>query len=316
MNKANKAFAPKVDLEKIIQSEKLPGLPQSAVRLLELSRDLSNGPAEFAAPIEVDVGLAGQVLKFVNSSYFGFVREISSVKMGIALVGIRTIKNFILWSAVFSLIQKPHYGPFELSSLWQDSLRRALLAKALVKLMGVKEADDVFSAALMQDMAIPVLAKASPPIYIKLLSSRDNGQIRLSALENQVFGWTHAHAGAMMARHWNLPENMANLIENHTAIETLAENPGQAPDMTAVALSAFLANIADPAWTECRQFEAYYDKLLPPDKPALVELLGQIDGQFDEFAPMMRIPTPVKSLVECYSEAAKAAPEACTSVPS
>jgi len=210
---------PKLELNKILSTAQLPGLPQSAIRLLELSQDPTNGPAEFAVPIEVDPGLTGQVLRFVNSSYFGFAREISSIKMAITLVGVRTIKNFALWSAVFSLMSNPKCGPFDLKSLWQDSLRRALFARALAKMLGMKEAEDTFTAALLQDMAIPILAKESPQLYVKLLESRKQGQIRLSSLENQIFGWNHAQAGGMMARHWNLPDDFANLIENHTAIE-------------------------------------------------------------------------------------------------
>ena len=76
--------APK--LEQLLTGSQLPALPQSAIRLLELSRDPDNGPAEFAVPIESDPGLTSQVLRFVNSSYFGFSREISSVKLAITLV--------------------------------------------------------------------------------------------------------------------------------------------------------------------------------------------------------------------------------------
>src|SRR5207244_7141344 len=142
-----------------------------AIKLLELSRDSENGPAEFATPIEADPGLAGQILKFVNSSYFGFSREISNVKMAITLVGIRTIKNFSLWSAVFSLMPNPKCGPFDLKALWQDSLRRALFARAFGKLSGLKDAEDLFAGALLQDMAIPLLAKEQPAKYLKLLES-------------------------------------------------------------------------------------------------------------------------------------------------
>src|SRR5208283_5806863 len=116
----------------------LPALPQCAIWLLELSQDPENGPAEFAAPIEADPGLTGQVLKFVNSSYFGFSRKISSVKVGISLVGVRTIKNFALWNAVFSLVPNPKCGPFDLKNLWQDSLRRGLFARDMSNLMGLK----------------------------------------------------------------------------------------------------------------------------------------------------------------------------------
>src|SRR5271167_604652 len=146
---------PRYDLNRILQSAQLPALPQSAITLLELSQDPENGPQEFALPIEADPGLAGQILKFVNSSYFGFSREISNVKMAITLVGIRTIKNFSLWSAVFSLIPNPKCGPFDLKNLWQDSLRRGLFARALARQLGLREAEEAFSAALLQDMAIP-----------------------------------------------------------------------------------------------------------------------------------------------------------------
>ena len=124
---------PHSDLQQILESAQLPALPQKAIRLLELSQDASNGPAEYARPIEADAGLMGQVLRFVNSSYFGFTREISSVKQALALVGVRTIKNFALWSAVFSLVPDPKFGPFDLTKLWPDSLRRAVYARSFGK---------------------------------------------------------------------------------------------------------------------------------------------------------------------------------------
>src|SRR6478672_12149845 len=74
---------PAPGLKDLLSSAQLPALPQSAIRLLELSQDPDRSPSEFAAPIEADPGLTGQVLRFVNSSYFGFAREIASVKLAI-----------------------------------------------------------------------------------------------------------------------------------------------------------------------------------------------------------------------------------------
>ena len=200
----------------MLAKTQLAALPQSAIRLLELSRDPNCGPADYAAPIEADPGLAGQVLKFVNSSYFGFSRKISSVKVGISLVGVRTIKNFALWNAVFSLVPNPRCGPFDLKSIWQDSLRRALFARAIAKLHGLKTAEEIFTAALLQDMAIPLLAKEFSQVYLKLLEARDQGRRRLSNLENETFGWTHGQAAGLLARQWNLPEEFAAVIEGHS----------------------------------------------------------------------------------------------------
>lgn len=292
-----------MDLKKILSGAQLPALPQSAIRLLELSQDPSNGPAEFAVPIESDPGLAGQVLRFVNSSYFGFSREISSVKLAITLVGIRTIKNFALWSAVFSLMPNPKCGPFDLKNLWQDSLRRALFARKLGKLLGMKEAEEAFSAALLQDMAVPLLAKEAPAVYAKLLEARNQGQRRLSALEQQLFGWNHGQAGAMMAQQWNLPEEFATLIEAHVDLDRWTAEPNSHGPHRVVAMSALLPTVADPVWLEAPRLEGLYTAIAPGGSPPLAELLATLDQEFSDFAPLLKISTPARSLAEMYSAA-------------
>ncbi len=289
-----------IDLKRILAGAQLPALPQSAIRLLELSQDPRNGPAEFALPIESDPGLTGQVLRFVNSSYFGFSREISSVKLAITLVGIRTIKNFSLWSAVFSLMPNPKCGPFDLKLLWQDSLRRALFGRDMAKLLGAREPEDAFAAALLQDMAIPLLAKEAAPLYAKLIQSRDGGKVRLSHLEQHVLGWTHAEAAGIMARQWNLPDAFAMLIERHQEAERFAADPKTDPAKLSVALSALLPATVDQQWSECQLLESLYQQVAPRNAPSLATLLGQVDEKFREFAPVLKLSEPGSSLVQRY----------------
>ncbi len=83
-------------LEDVFHSEVLPALPHTAITLLQLSQNPESGPAELTKPTEADPGLMGQILKFVNSSYFGFSREIMSVQQGLTLVGTRAVTNFAL----------------------------------------------------------------------------------------------------------------------------------------------------------------------------------------------------------------------------
>ena len=295
--------SPSIDLRKLLSSAQLPALPQSAIRLLELSRDPENGPAEFAMPIEADPGLTGQVLRFVNSSYFGFSREISSVKLGITLVGVRTIKNFALWSAVFSLMPNPKCGPFDLKSLWQDSLRRGLFARAMGKLLGLREAEEAFAAALLQDMAVPLLAKELPADYNELLLQRAGGRQRLSDLERERFGWDHAEAAALMARKWNLPAEFAAMVESHTTTDILAADFRAHWGRVAVALSSLLPAVTDDLWHECARLEETFVALRPIGNPQVTQVLEQVDREFAEFAPVLKLPKPARSLAELYHEA-------------
>jgi HD-like signal output (HDOD) protein len=294
--------AVKLDLDRILAGGQLPALPQSAISLLQLSKDPNNGPNEYALPIESDAGLTGQVLKFVNSSYFGFSREISSVKTAITLVGVRTIKNFALWSAVFSLMPNPKCGPFDLKHLWQDSLRRALFARAVARLLGLREAEDAFAAALLQDMAVPLLAKEFPAEYLKLLETRTQG-VRLSDLERQTFGWTHAEIGGQMARKWKLPEDTAHLIERHTAIDEIVAAEKPKPAESAVALSSLLPTAGDQHWPECGVFLKHYNRLRPQGAQSAAEVLTQVDKEFADFAPVLKIAAPKRTLLECFNEA-------------
>lgn len=293
-------------LQRILQGAQLPALPQSAIRLMELSRDPDNGPPEFAVPIEADPGLTGQILKFVNSAYFGFSREISNVKMAITLVGIRTVKNFALWSAVFSLMPNPRCGPFDLKRLWQDSLRRALFSRAFAKQLGIKDCEESFSAGLLQDMAVPLLAKEMPREYLALLEAREKEGRRLSELELEMFGWTHAQAAAAMARGWKMPDEFAALLENHTSLDRLIASGGAKPDGLAVALSALLPSMSDERWSECLQFEAAYSRLRPADGFTLVEMLAKVDQDFIDFAPVLKLAALAKTLTAWYEESVAA----------
>jgi HD-like signal output (HDOD) protein len=301
------ASAKSGDLHKLLSSAQLPALPHSAIKIIELARDPENGPPEYAAPIEVDPGLTGQVLRFVNSSYFGFSNEISSVKLALALVGVRTIKNFVLWSAVFSLMPNPRCGPFDLKRLWQDSLRRGLFARALAKLLGCKDAEEAFSAALLQDIGVPILAKELPTDYLDLLKQRDDGRRRLSELEHERFGWNHAQAGGIMARQWRLPEDFALLIEGHTGQTSCGEGSCPQEFQAAVSLSSLLPSSADSAWWEFAQFEQAYHRLPCAEAPSVPELLERIDTLFVEFAPLIKLDPATKTLVDYYQEAPAAA---------
>lgn len=288
-------------LEELLSVSQLPAMPQSALQILEISRDADAGPAELAVPVEADPGLTVQVLRFVNSSYFGFRHEISNVKQAITLVGARTVKNFALYSAVFSLIPNPRCGQFDLMQLWQDSLRRALFARHMARLLGVSDVEEPFAAALLQDMAVPLLAKEVPDAYQRLFGARrQHNRVRLSLLEDRLFGWTHAQAAGLLVRNWKLPETFADLIEAHLDVESLAGEAEGSPGKLAVALSALLPAVSEQGWSERPLFERHYEALCPGHAPDLVELLKQIDTDFADFAPILKINMPECSLAGAY----------------
>jgi hypothetical protein len=172
----------------------------------------------------------------------------------------------------------------------------------LAKLLGLKDCEEAFSAALLQDMAVPLLAKELPKEYLELLEARQALGRRLSDLERERFGWTHAEAAAAMARGWKMPDDFGALLENHTKIDELLATGKARPDQIAVAVSALLPSISDERWAECAHFETVFNKVRPSNGPAAQEVLAQVDQEFAEFAPVLKLTTPAKSLVAWYEE--------------
>ena len=289
-------------LEDVFRTEVLPALPHSAIALLQLSQRDDAGPADFARPIEADPGLMGQVLKFVNSSYFGFSREIMSVQQSLTLVGTRAITNFALWNAVFSVIPNPKFGPFDLKALWQDSLRRALFARKLGRALKLANAEDLFAGALLQDMAIPLLLKELPQQYEALVLRRAQEGRRLSGLESEVFGWDHADAAAMLAQRWNLPEEFVLLIGRHTQLDELLAGGETEHSGACVALASLLPTCSDDTWDEQSEFTDGFVKLSGWNSGRLQELFSEVDEATAEFAPLLKLPSPKTLLVQHIQE--------------
>lgn len=284
------------DMETILSEAQLPALPQSAVHLLELSRTPSNGPNEYASPIEADPGLAGQILKFVNSSYFGFRSEVTSIRHALSLVGIRTIKNFALWSAVFSLVPGMKSGRFDIKLLWFDALRRALFAQRIGKVLHVETADDLFTAGLLQDLAVPILMKELANEYPPLYERRWSERRELSNLEKETLGWTHAQAGAFIAKRWKLPESLGRLIESHDKIDERWLLSKALGGQLAVSLSALLPESACEEWIDSNQFRGIYDQLPSESRPDLKTLFAEIDEDMGQFGSVIKLTTPALQL--------------------
>jgi len=283
------------ELRRTLVTKQLPAMPHSALSVLKLENDLAKvNIDDLARPIEADPGLAAQVLKFLNSSAFGFQSAISNIRQGVALVGIRVVKNFVLWKAVFSLIPKSKTGSFDVGMLWQDSLRRAMFARYLLLETKKGDAEMAFAGALLQDMAIPLLLKAKSDYGSVLDSLLQNKGKRLSELEEEFFDWNHADAALVLGEHWKLPEILIDLTSNHLKVAEV--NFAQHPERAVVALSALLPSVAYAEWGDRNLFVSAFDTCFPGRLQLYTTLFDKVDREFDQYATLLQIALPKQSL--------------------
>jgi len=286
------------ELRRTLVAGQVPAMPHSAVSILKLENDLTKvNINDLARPIEADPGLAAQILKFLNSSAFGFQSTISNIRQGIALVGIRIIKNFVLWKAVFSLIPKSKHGTFDVGMLWQDSLRRAMFARLLLLESKKGDAEMAFAGALLQDMAVPILMKTKAADYNHVLETlkKSKGK-RLSELEEEYFDWNHADAAHILGQHWKLPDVLADLTTNHLYAEKTAADFNQNPERAVVALSSLLPSVVQAEWEDRKLFLSSFETCFPGKSQLFVVLFDKIDREFDQYAALLQIDPPKQSL--------------------
>ena len=99
-----------------------------------------------------------------------------------------------------------------------------------------------------------------------------------------------------------MPDDFAALLEKHIAIDELLSAGTPKSDQIAVAVSALLPSISDERWTECAQFDSVYSRVRPVNGPNVQELLNHIDQEFIEFAPVLKLNAPAKTLAAWYEE--------------
>lgn len=289
-----------------IKGSSLLALPQSAAKILELGKDPENGPPEYAVPISADPGLTAQILRFANSSFFGFRNKITTVQMALSLISTRTIKNFVIWNAVFSLLPDPRIGPFRLKVVFQDAIRRAVFCKTLGGHTVLADPEEVFVAGLFQDIAVPVLAQNWPEEYENLLYELERRGGHLSRLERERFGWSHADVGAIMVKEWGFGDDFARTVSIHTSYDFDRIRSEEDLFDAIVCLSSLLPDSIRGQWNDADRFFSSLNRILQKQflrnekRPDISELLTEVDVQYGDMLQITGLTPPSSTLLDFY----------------
>ena len=99
---------------KVIKSiDRLPTLPGVAIKILEAVQDKNSGLKELADILSTDPPLSAEVLRLINSPYYGLNSRITSVTHAVNLLGATTVKNLALSFSVIKCFQSDNAGPGE-----------------------------------------------------------------------------------------------------------------------------------------------------------------------------------------------------------
>ena len=198
--------------------KKMPSLPTSVSKVLELCNDPQVSPADLNHVITLDPVLVGRVLKLINSAYYGLGQPVTSLVRAIIMLGINTVKNLALSSAIMGNfpVDKNIEG-LEMEGFWRHSLCVGVSAKLLAEKRGIelKLREEYFTAGLLHDIGKIPLNAVLHNEYALTLGTADRDKTSLNLVEERTLGLDHCTVGALIVKAWKLEGAVGDAIIYH-----------------------------------------------------------------------------------------------------
>ncbi|TAN41607.1 MAG: HDOD domain-containing protein [Nitrospirae bacterium] len=197
--------------------EKMPAFPKTVHRVIELTSDMNCNPKDLVELIEHDPVMVMNILRLVNSAYFGLAQPITSVNHAVVYIGLNTVKNVALSTATIGVLPKRNEAGFDMEAFLLHSLSTATIARMMAKRMKVPSKDlfDYFLAGLMHDFGKIVFANFMPHEFKIALKIAKENSIHLYEAENEIFDINHAQVGSLLGEKWQLPQSLVDSLKCH-----------------------------------------------------------------------------------------------------
>jgi putative nucleotidyltransferase with HDIG domain len=205
---------------------KIPALPVTVSKILEIANSPATSPVDLNKVISLDPVLMARVLKLINSAYYGVTTQVTSLVRAIIMLGINTVKNLALSTAVLgSLGKKENFQALNMDGFWRHSLSVGVLSKLIARTRKIdsKILEEYFIAGLLHDIGKIPLNNTLTEEFVQAMSQADREHIPLYKAEEEHIGFDHCNAGLIIGSAWKFGAEILDVIKCHHAPESCAQ---------------------------------------------------------------------------------------------
>jgi putative nucleotidyltransferase with HDIG domain len=185
----------------------LPSAPAAFQEILACLQNPAASLTDAAQIIGRDVAMTANIMKLVNSAFFGSRRPITTTDRAVAYLGMDTLGALVLGHSVFQSGVATGIAGFSLEKLWQHSLQTGAAARAIAfsENLPAAKADEAFLAGVLHDVGKVVFATRAAA-----LSSDASAVDIVAQMEAH-----HAEVGAYLLGLWGFPNLIVEAVALH-----------------------------------------------------------------------------------------------------
>jgi putative nucleotidyltransferase with HDIG domain len=214
----------------------LPTIPALLGKILSICKNEDSSFEDLARLIDHDQALAERVIWAANSVVFGHSGRVRDIRQAIMFLGFNRVKSIAMGMNVMDVL--PPKGAFNLKNLWIHSYEVALIASAVSDSVTMTTPRECFLAGLLHDIGRIIFYKIDPGQFGEIITTE-----MMLDKEIDLFGCTHADAGAWFAEEAGLPPEIIMTIRYH-------HNPSQTKEfkdsVSIVSLAEALSRMVSP----------------------------------------------------------------------
>ena len=200
--------------KQILQDHKeLSSLPQTLSEVLRITKDENASVHELADVLIKDPAMTSKVLRIVNSAFYGVGREVTTMSQAVMTLGMRPISALALSTSIYDMTSK-WQTTIDRKRFWRHSLEVALAARLIAEESAYKYPEEAFVCGLLHDIGILVLEKSFPDKYSRIWPQTEMGD-KLTDLEENIWGTSHARVGQFLLEQWGLPQVISEAVGQH-----------------------------------------------------------------------------------------------------
>ncbi len=260
-----------------------PSPPGVATHIIELARDPDIEMGKVAKALSMDSALSTKVLRIANSPLYAQRRKSENLRQALVVLGLNATLTLALSFSLVKSLRTGKANGIDYPLYWRRALVAATAARALADAMHQSLAEEIFLAALLQDVGMLALDQAVPDLYRGTESvQRDHGA--LAAHEKKRLQTDHAAVGAWLMKNWNLPPRLCRSIEHSHRVDLQVTADAAQIFERCVALSGPVADLflRDPQDRQFAETALAAERSLGMDKMAFGQVLGTIGSMLPE----------------------------------